>query len=102
MSREDLIAPLVVLTTSLVVYAATQMSAGRPKVSLRLAAGHFFECIGLTLVFFGVNVTIIFTLSFLVRTFGLGFIPFYVIHDVLLLILSAAQALFFSLWWRGD
>jgi hypothetical protein len=54
------------------------------------------------LMFFGMNVVITFTLSFLVRALGLGFIPFYVVHDVFLLMLSAAQALFFSLWWRGD
>jgi hypothetical protein len=101
MSREDLITPIVVLTTSLLVYGATRKFTRR-KASLRLAAARFFECIGLTLVFFAVNVGTIVTLSFLIRTSGLGFVPFYVAHDVFLLILSAAQALFFSLWWRGD
>ena len=101
MSREDFIAPTVVLATSLMVYALTRKSA-HTKAALRLAAGRFFECIGLMLMFFGINVVIIFMLSFLVRTLGLGFIPFYVVHDVFLLMLSAAQALFFSLWWRGD
>jgi hypothetical protein len=101
MSREDLIAPLVVLTTSLLIYAAMRKSR-RPKVSFRLAAARFFECIGLMLIFFAMNVGIIVTLSFLVRTLGLGFIPFYTAHDLFLLIFSAAQALFFNLWWRGD
>ena len=100
MSREDLITPLVVLTTSLVVYLATRKSAPRTKVSLRLAVGRLFECIGLMLVFFVLNVGLMVTLSFLTRTLGLGFIPFYVAHDVFIVILSAVQAVLFSFLWR--
>lgn len=100
---EDLLVAGIILTTSLAAYLLLgRMSARRVWRPFRIAVGCFFECIGAFVAFFTVNVTLVITLGLFARVAGLRFISIYAAGDVLLLILSAVQAVLFSSWRQKD
>lgn len=59
------------------------------------------ECLGAAAMFFGFNLALGATLIGAVRASGARFVPFYVLDDVILLILSAVQGLLFLFWWKS-
>ena len=100
---EDFLVAGIILTTSLVAYLLLgRVSAPGARPPFRIALARFFECLGAFVVFFTMNVTMIIALGLFARTAGLAFISLYAARDVLLLILSAAQAVLFSFWRRMD
>ena len=87
----------LVFTTSLGAYWLGTRWLGYSRRLFRLALGRATETIGLALVFFAVNVTIVVFIVLVLRTLG-RFASLYVATDPVLLILSGLQALGFQFW----
>jgi hypothetical protein len=74
---------------------------GLPAGKLRAAIHGMLECLGLTAMFFGVNLGLGMAVILAFRTLTTGFAPLYLANDVSLLVFSLLQALVFSRWWKA-
>src|ERR1051325_6379232 len=57
------------------------------------------QCVGASVIFFLVNVTIGVSVVFLIRWFG-KFVPLYAMANWSLLLFSLVQGFLFQMWWR--
>jgi len=91
---------LLVAITSLFAYYATHR---QKHGTMRNAMRAFFEWTGTFSLFFVANLASGTLILFFIRTFTPTFISLYALQNVLLLILSAAQAfVFHHVWKRGS
>ena len=72
---------------------------GLPLVGLRHAAARVVDCIGLGLVFLGVNLVIGGLVLLAVRVATDSFVSLYALNDDTILVLSLLQGLIVQ-WWR--
>jgi hypothetical protein len=73
-----------------------------PRSGLWQALGRTCECVGLTLVFFLLNLALGMLVILAVRSLTGRFVSLYSISDILLLVLSLLQALIFQGWQEGS
>ena len=90
---------LLVAATTLIAYLLTQMTLRNPTLSVRKAIRRFVECVGASCVFLGANMFLGVAVVFLIRSITPRFVSVYVLDDLMLVILSAAQGILFRLWW---
>jgi len=69
---------------------------------MRAAIRALLEWVGTFAFFFAVNLILGVVVVFLVRTLTPRFVALYVLENLLLLVLSAAQAFVFLYWWKRD
>jgi hypothetical protein len=92
----------VVIVTSLVAYAAaTKYHPGSAR-PISEAVRVLFDWAGVFVLFFCGNLALGLVVIFLLRGITRRFFALYGLENFLLLILSAAQAFVFQMWWRGD
>jgi type IV secretory pathway VirB3-like protein len=84
--------------TSLATYIIGVQWFGCARDGLWRAIGRAFECIGLTLVFFLLNLVVGMIAVLAVRSLMGRFVPLYIVSDTTLLMLSLFQALTFQAW----
>lgn len=92
----------VLILVGLTSIGAYLLGAKRLALSwrhLRVAMGRMLECIGMTLVFFLVNLAAGMAIVLAGRLLTQGFVSLYLANDVSLVMLSFLQALTFQ-WWR--
>ena len=88
---------MIVAITSTTTYFATQ---NNNRSRIREAIHAFFEYAGTFSLFFAANIALGVLMIFLIRTFTPRFVALYTVENVLLLILSAAQAFVFHRAWK--
>jgi hypothetical protein len=88
---------LIVAITSAFTYLATQHNN---RARIREAIGPLFEYAGMFTLFFAANIAFGVLIIFVIRTFTPRFMALYTVENVLLLILSAAQAFVFHRAWK--
>lgn len=71
----------------------------RSRVALRAAMGKMLECLGTTVVFFGINLAAGMVIALMGRLVTRQVVSLYLANDISLLVLSFLQALAFQ-WWR--
>jgi hypothetical protein len=99
----DQIFPLIMAgLTSVGIYVLGVKGLRLPGYGLRPALGKAGECIGLTLVFFLLNLGVGIIAVFAARAFMEGFVSVYYLSDATLLVLSSLQALTFQVWRAGS
>ncbi len=90
---------VTILTSCLIAWVGTAW-VGLTWKTLRGAVIGLLESIGLTILFFGVNVILGVALILFARKVNLGFPYLYVMDDAALLVLSALQATLLAWWLR--
>ena len=90
---------VLVAVTSLGTVLLGASVLGLSGRSLWAAVGKTLECVGVTLVFFLVNLAAGMAVILLGRLLTRGFVSLYLANDVTLLVLSLLQGLTFE-WWR--
>jgi hypothetical protein len=93
---------LLVGFTSTFAHQCTRRLRPLSAGSLTAAVGEFFEWIGTFALFFAANLALGVVIISLIRGFTPRFVTLYVLENLLLLILSAAQAFVFQHWWKHD
>jgi hypothetical protein len=87
--------------TSVLGFAIAHRIRPLSTSSLRQAVGALLDWAGLFTLFMAANLVLGALFIFLVRAFTPRFVSLYELEDVLLLILSAAQAFVFQQWCRN-
>lgn len=100
--REEILVFTVTALTTLAAYGIGRKCLGLSRISATHALFALFECIGAFVLFLSINVVLEVALVFLVRSVLGRFVGLYRIDDVILVILSACQAIAFRLWWRSE
>ena len=90
----------VAASTSFLAFFACHGWLRWPCAGLRRAAGQAIETIGLSMMFYAVNVLFGVGLALLIRNTGSRFISLYLNADISLLVFAVLQGLFVELWWR--
>ena len=93
---------LVAGLTSVAAYILGITRLRFPRSGLWQALGKTCECVGLTLVFFSLNLAVGMLTILAVRSLTSRFVSLYVVSDILLLVLSLLQALIFQGWREGS
>jgi hypothetical protein len=95
----------ILLVAGLTSVAAYILGITRLRFSrsgLWQALGKTCECVGLTLVFFSLNLAVGMVAILAVRSLTSRFVSLYIVSDILLLVLSLLQALIFQAWREGS
>jgi hypothetical protein len=85
--------------TSAGAYLVGAKGLGLSRSGLRQAVGRMLECVGVTLVFFVVNLATGVIAILAARVLTLDVVSLYLADDLTLLVLSLLQGLTFQ-WWR--
>ena len=88
---------VLVTLTSLFAYYATHWNN---HTTMRDAIRAFFEWAGTFSIFLAINLLFGASIVLFIRTFTPRFVSLYTLQNVLLLVLSAAQAFVFHHWWK--
>lgn len=88
----------VVAVSSALALLVGRRWLGLPLRGLRFACGQAFACVGLAVVFYGLNVGLALAAALISRAAG-GDASLYTSGDVSLAVFSVLQALVFQ-WWR--
>ncbi len=86
--------------TSVGAYLLGLKGFGLPAQGLHAAVRKMLECLGATVLFLAVNLTVAITIILAVRSFTGIFVSVYITEDAVWLGLSLLQGLTFQ-WWRG-
>src|SRR5207249_11678837 len=89
---------LIGSTSILIFLFAVTRLALHPSM-LRMAFKEFAECIGTSIVFFGINVVVGIAGVFAVRGFW-RFLGLYTVTNFILVAFSLLQGFLFQMWWR--
>ena len=92
----------IVVVSTLAALVATVWSGFVPRDGWRPALGTALGLIGVSAVFFVLNLSIGVAAILLVRFFTPWFVSIYVLNDVTLVGLSLLQGLVFGVWYRGS
>jgi len=95
---EVLLLALVGLT-SVGLYVVGRKCLGLSGGGLRAAVGKVLECVGVSLLFFGLNVGVAVIVILVIRKLGGPFVSLYPANDIAWLVLSLLQGFIFH-WWR--
>ena len=102
-SLEPVFILALVATTTLISYVS--LKRVRPQDARRAiveALGALLDWAGLFAIFFAANAAVGAVVILLIRGLTPRFVGLYALEDLLLLILSAAQAFVFRICWRRD
>src|SRR5262245_19130968 len=91
---------LLVVMTSFLAYVLIRPARPAAHESLFETIGALLDLAGLFTLFMGANLVLGILLLLSVRGFSHRFISMYQLENVLLLILSAGQAIVFYRWWK--
>ena len=91
---------LVALTSGL-VWVIGRRGLGLGSAAVRPALGRLLEWVGLSVVFYAVNLFVGFLAVLALRKLTGSFVSMYINTDTTLVLLSAFQALVFQ-WWRAE
>ncbi len=89
---------VLAVLTSVAAYLAGRVVLGRSAATVRYAVGRMLECVGMTIVFFAINVAAGVVIGLVGRLVTHQFISLYLGNDVSLLVLSLLQGLVFLFW----
>ena len=92
----------LVAVTTLVFYTAAKMIGLRPAGSMLCAFRALLDWAGMFVMFFAANLALGFAAVLLARSITVPFVEFYNLESLLLIVLSAAQAFVFQVWWKRD
>jgi hypothetical protein len=96
---EQVFIPILLGVTSVGAYLLGARGLKLPGRGIRRAINKMLECLGMTLVFLGVNITVGVIVILAARAMTGGFVSLYLAADGTLLPLSLIQGLTFQ-WWR--
>jgi hypothetical protein len=96
---EQIFIPVLVGVTSFAAYLAGTRGLGLSGRGIRTAVRKMLECLGMILVFLGLNVATGVIVILAARALTGGFVSLYLAADATLLGLSLIQGLAFQ-WWR--
>src|SRR6476659_9680500 len=99
---EVIFAVVVVIATSLLAYGGSKRFLARNPRPMSAAVRALFDWAGVFALFFAANLALGVIVILLLRGITQRFYALYGLENFLLLILSAAQAFVFQMWWRGD
>jgi hypothetical protein len=99
---EVIFAVALVILTSLLAYAGSARFRARKGRPLSAAIRALFDWAGAFFLFFAANLALGVVVILLLRGITQRFYALYGLENFLLLILSAAQAFVFQMWWRRD
>lgn len=88
----------LVAFSSLLAYLAGTRGFALPPGGLRPALTRLLELVGITVVFFALNVAVGIVVILGVRIATPAFVSIYVLNDITLVALSALQGVLFELW----
>lgn len=88
--------------TSWATYEATKSGRTKNTKTLREGIRALLEWVGAFALFFIANLMLGVLFVFLIRSLTPRFVALYVLQNILLLVLSAAQAFVFLYWWKRD
>ena len=86
-------------STSVGAYLVGAKGLGLSGTGIRRAVSKMLECLGMTLVFLAINITVAVVAILAARVLTRGFVSLYSAADETLLVLSLIQGLAFQ-WWR--
>jgi len=89
---------ILVGLSSGVAYLIGVNAQGRSPAALRAAMGKMLECLGVTVVFFGINLAAGMVIALMGRLVTRQFVSLYLANDISLLVLSFLQGLVFQCW----
>jgi hypothetical protein len=92
----------LVIATSLVAYGGSNKFRARSARPMSAAVREMFDWAGVFALFFAANLALGAVVILILRGITQRFYALYGLENFLLLILSAAQAFVFQMWWRGD
>jgi hypothetical protein len=92
----------LVIMTSLLAYGGSNKYRARNARPLSAAVRALFDWAGVFALFLAANLALGVVVILLLRGITQRFYALYGLENFLLLILSAAQAFVFQMWWRGD
>jgi hypothetical protein len=92
----------LVIVTSLLAYGASNKYRAPKARPMSAAVRALFDWAGVFVLFFAANLALGMVVILLLRSITQRFYALYGLQNFLLLILSAAQAFVFQMWWRGD
>jgi hypothetical protein len=92
----------LVALTSFFAYRVTKKKERRTFSTIGAAVRNLFEWVGTFSIFLIGNLIVGVLVVLIVRTFTTQFVTLYALGNVLLLILSAAQAFVFHHWWKRN
>lgn len=96
---EQVFIPILLGVTSVGAYLLGARGLRLPGRGVRRAISKMLECLGMTVVFLGVNITVGVIVILAARAMTSGFVSLYLAGDESLLVLSLIQGLTFQ-WWR--
>jgi hypothetical protein len=88
----------LVALSSLLAYLVGTRGFALPPAGLRPALVRLLELIGITVVFFAVNVAVGVAAILALRATTRSFVSIYTLNDITLVALSALQGVLFELW----
>ena len=88
----------LVAFSSLLAYLAGTRGFALSPAGLRPALARLLELVGITVVFFVVNLAVGVAIILAVRVVTPAFVSIYVLNDMTLVALSALQGVLFELW----
>ena len=92
----------LVIVTSLLAHRGSNKFRARSAMPISAAVRALFDWAGVFVLFFAANLALGAVVILLLRGITGRFYTLYGLENFLLLILSAAQAFVFQMWWRGD
>jgi hypothetical protein len=92
----------LVIVTSLLAYGGSNKFRARSARPMSAAVRALFDWAGVFALFFTANLALGAVVILILRGVTQRFYALYGLENFLLLILSAAQAFVFQMWWRGD
>ena len=95
---EQVLVYLIVTATTVVMLKLGTSSLKLRRDDLRSIVGQLLECLGVSLVFLAVNVSVGIVCVFVIRT--VHFIGLYTVADQVIVGFSILQGIVFQHWWR--
>jgi hypothetical protein len=94
----QLLIPVLVGVTSVGAYLVGAKGLGLPQKCIHKAVRRMLDCLGITLIFLGINLGAAVIVILAARALTREFVSLYHAADVTLLVLSLFQALIFQGW----
>jgi hypothetical protein len=94
----QLLIPVLVGVTSVGAYLVGAKGLGLPQKCIHKAVRRMLDCLGITLIFLGVNLGAVVIVILAARALTGEFLSLYLATDETLLVLSLIQALIFQGW----
>ena len=99
---EHLILLTALAVTTTTAYLLCRTYREHDRKSLRDAVIEVMECLGVFVVFMGLNASVAVLLILLTRAVTTTFVSLYSVGDLMLMAFSAFQGFVFRIWWRSS